>query len=122
MEFFVMVLLGLEQTHEQGVIHRNISSEHVYLATPHHLKLASHANNTYKRHYESIAKICYEGEHFYLCPTVANGHTEYTMASDMWALGMLLFEMASLWQKPFYAPCSKNFGHPFQQQEIDRGQ
>ena len=52
MELFVMVLLGLEQTHEQGVVHRSISSNHVYVYSGHHLKLASHANNTYKRYYE----------------------------------------------------------------------
>ncbi len=82
-------------------MHRNISSNHVFLGPPkksnlYNIALGGFANKILREEMEKMTKQKYSGEDFYLAPEVAVGGRPYTQASDRWALGMLLREMTSI--------------------------
>ena len=109
LKLFAMLALGMEETHTQGFVHRNLSSSHVYLDNDGHIaRLANHANITYK---ELMEKELYCNqfwcERFYLSPLAFAGE-KYGPKDDIWALGVLIIEMATLYHKPQYDPRGKN--------------
>jgi hypothetical protein len=59
-----MIILALEQTHEQGIFHRNISSAHIYIQEDGDVaKLANHINPLSLKRYHQ-----HPGEWYYLPP------------------------------------------------------
>ena len=53
----------------------------------------------------------YDGEKFYLCPSVAVHGQKYGASADVWALGIILYEMVSLNDKQDLKPyMSESFG------------
>jgi len=51
------------------------------------------------------------GEWFYLSPSVMKGK-KYGKEDDVWAVGILLIEMATFHNKPHYDPYDRKFGEP----------
>ena len=74
LRYFTMIALALEQTHHQGLLHRNISSGHIYLSLDNtSVKLGSHANVVLKEEEEERTGIAFCGEWHYLAPEVVAG-------------------------------------------------
>ena len=132
LKIFTMTALALEHIHNQGQVHRNLSSAHVLIDNESTLaKLLSQANIPYKRWREKRKYMSDEEdsvrrlstENFYISPDVASDHQEYTQADDVWALGMLLYEMTALHLKPTYrGNDSGPFGYPFSVKKIEAGE
>ncbi|HIB77752.1 MAG TPA: hypothetical protein EYO58_09105 [Flavobacteriales bacterium] len=100
MSLFAMILLGMEETHAQGQLHRNVSSAHVYLDKDSQIaRLGSHANTTFKEWWEKCYNKVFKGEWYYLSPLASEGK-KYAQEDDIWALGVLFAELATLQQKP----------------------
>ena len=100
MRLFSMILLAMEETHAQGQLHRNISSAHVYLDKDTQIaRLGSHANIYYKEWWEKKYDRAYEGEWYYLSPLASEGK-KYAQEDELWALGVLFAELATLHTKP----------------------
>lgn len=99
--YFAMVVLALEQTHEQEMFHQNISSAHIYIQDEGDVaKVANHANPSSLARYHQ-----HPGEWYYLPPEcMKHLHVEkkeHTEKQDVFSLGMLLLEMLS-GQKPHF--------------------
>ena len=83
------------------------------------MQLGSHANITYKQYKECKGKITpLESELYYLSPEVVAG-APYTQEADVWGLGILLYEMATLVAKPEYLPSGKMLGRVAQVMPVD---
>ena len=128
MRWFVQLLLGLAHVHSKAILHRDIKPGNVFLTKS--LKVVKIGDF-------GIAKALTErddladtqvGTPLYMSPELCQGKP-YTYASDVWALGCTVYEMASGGAKAFdapgwpqllvkivrndYAPLPSHFSRPF---------
>ena len=64
--------LALDETHHRGLIHRNVSSTHIYFDVPYRpgITLGGHANVSLKEALEIQFEKLFDGEEYYLAPEV----------------------------------------------------
>ena len=95
LSIFTSVALALENTHHCGDVHRNLRTEHIFFTANGEVKVGSFGNHRV---------MSYNGDHSdiptneprYMAPEMQAGHRKWTMPHDIWALGVVLFEMCSL--------------------------
>jgi len=94
MNWFVQICLGLNYIHSKRIMHRDLKVSNIFLT----------ANNIAKIGDFGISKVLQEvldftistvGTPFYMSPEVCQGRS-YTLKSDIWGLGCLLYELATL--------------------------
>ena len=98
--WFVQICLALEYVHSRRVIHRDLKTQNIFLT----------GNNTIKLGDFGISKVlettCANannvvGTPYYMAPEACQSEP-YTSKSDVWALGVILYELCTL-KKPFEA-------------------
>ena len=98
--YFVQVTDGIKHMHEARVMHRDIKPANIFLASNGTVKLGdlglgrAFSSQTY----EALSKV---GTPLYMSPEVLDGRG-YEWKSDIWSLGCLLYELATL-RSPFKA-------------------
>ena len=99
--------LTMEQVHSQGLlVHHSLTSSNILLAPDNSLAILHPAAAlTCKKYVENtfLGGKMYR-EHFYVCPNVVEGGKEYTQADDVFGIGALAYELATLVDKPTYNP------------------
>lgn len=96
--YFTQVCQGVCHMHEARVMHRDIKPANIFLAANGCVKLGdlglgrAFSSNTY----EALSKV---GTPLYMSPEVLDGRG-YEWKSDVWSLGCLLYELATL-RSPF---------------------
>ena len=93
-----MVALALDQYHSRGWTHGNISSRFVVIRDSTAL-LHGHMPDAFRSANAKEENTVFCGEHYYLSPEAFSGEN-YDIKADMWALGVLFQEMATLADKP----------------------
>ena len=97
---FVQICLALKHVHDRKVIHRDLKPQNIFLMQSGNAKLGDFG----------IAKVLSKtmeqartlvGTPYYLSPEVVEGQP-YSFASDIWAIGAVLYEMCAL-RPPFMA-------------------
>ena len=141
LQVFISLLLALESIHNQGLLHRNISSAHVYLTMDgekklilqekeeeeeqsnkeeekdkaelqfSNVRLAGQSSTQYKKAVEKFDQMHNICLEHYYLSPTT---TEYNKESDLYALGVLFLELATFAEKPTYSPYTytKEFGTP----------
>ena len=109
---FARLTLALEYTHREGITHRNISSAHVY-----DMRLGGHSSLTLRQAMEKRLKTKIYLEHYYLKDDKVE---KYERNADIYALGVLFLEAATLDQKPKYEPEERQMGSPCNKIEQNR--
>jgi serine/threonine protein kinase len=95
--YFAIVALAVEECHSVGLVHRNISSAHIYVSKDKKdVKLHNIQPACMKEIRERKFNDKYLGEHYYIAPEVHETISIYDKPADIWALGMLLFEMVKM--------------------------
>ena len=93
LEWFVQLAMGLQYVHGHQILHRDLKSQNVFLS-----------GGTVKLGDFGIVKVLdgsitsaqtFVGTPYYLSPEVCRSE-KYSYASDVWALGCILFEMCAL--------------------------
>ena len=98
--YFVQVCDGIRHMHEARIMHRDIKPANIFLASNGSVKLGdlglgrAFSSQTY----EALSKV---GTPLYMSPEVLDGRG-YEWKSDVWSLGCLLYELATL-RSPFKA-------------------
>ena len=98
--YFVQISDGIRHMHEARVMHRDIKPANIFLAANGSVKLGdlglgrAFSSQTY----EALSKV---GTPLYMSPEVLDGRG-YEWKSDIWSLGCLLYELATL-RSPFKA-------------------
>lgn len=100
LDWFVQISLAIKHLHDKKILHRDLKSQNIFLTSSGMIKLGDFG----------IAK-CLEctwqkavtmvGTPYYLSPEIVN-NKPYSFKSDIWSLGVLLYEMAAL-KMPFDA-------------------
>jgi serine/threonine protein kinase len=85
---FSQILEAMQYMHSEGIAHRDIKSENIFIAKDHRIKLgdfgfAIHAQTSQ----ENV------GSSYFMAPEICNGQLYNWMASDVFSLGVLLFFM-----------------------------
>ena len=96
LDFFQQITKGTDYIHDKKILHRDLKPSNIFLSSDQHLKIgdfgiakSQNNNNTI-----SMARTLV-GTVIYLAPEV-HGGIPYNEKADVWALGCILYELASL--------------------------
>ncbi|EPY28384.1 protein kinase [Strigomonas culicis] len=102
--YFVQVLLALHHIHKRRMIHRDVKSANLFLTSKGFMKLGDFG---FSQKYESTVSSetiagTFLGTPYYLSPEMWKG-TRYGKKADVWACGVVLYEMLMDGNRPFDA-------------------
>ena len=124
LDYFTQICLAIKHIHTKHIIHRDLKSQNIFLTKNNLVKLgdfgiAKNLSYTWQKAKTMI------GTPYYLSPEIVN-NKPYSFKSDIWSLGVLLYEMMAL-KMPFdanslpmltlkiikgnYAPLPQRFSH-----------
>ncbi len=98
LDYFTQICLAIKHIHDRKILHRDIKSQNIFLMKNNRVKLgdfgiAKCLNGTFEKAKTLI------GTPYYLSPEIINDKP-YDYKSDIWSLGILLYEMCAL-KMPF---------------------
>ena len=96
--YFIQLVLGVQALHRNNILHRDLKSANVFLASHNRLKIGDLGVAKLLRAQEAYAKTQI-GTPYYVSPELWK-NKPYNSKSDVWALGCLLYEMVEL-RPPF---------------------
>jgi serine/threonine protein kinase len=96
--WFVQLCLALKHMHDRKVLHRDIKTQNVFLTADHRVKLGDFGVCKTLAHTRAQARTQI-GTPYYLSPELCAGKA-YDYKSDVWSLGVLLYELLRL-KHPF---------------------
>jgi len=100
LEWFVQICFALIHVHDQRVLHRDMKTQNVFLMQTGQIKLGDFGIAKVLEASKLYAKTMV-GTPYYLSPEIIEGKP-YNYSSDMWSLGVVLYEMTTL-KHPFQA-------------------
>lgn len=91
---FIQILISIHYIHNNGIIHRDIKSANIFLSSGGLCKLGDFGFSIYEKDHEKYKNMqC--GTPYYMAPEIWKGNSG-DKSADMWALGVLLYEMIFL--------------------------
>ena len=105
---FVQILLGLFALEENGYMHQDIKSENILLKTQkidgeNYLNVKLSEIGFSRKLDKKIGSKTFFGTPYYLSPEVISYEEKYDMNSDVWSLGVVLYEMVTT-HLPWFQP------------------
>lgn len=98
LDVFCQVTMALQAVHQHRILHRDIKSHNVFLMKNMQVKLGDFGVSRVLSSTKSRAATII-GTPYYYSPEMCKGET-YDTKSDIWSLGVLLYEMCAL-EYPF---------------------
>ena len=98
-QYIVQIASALQFMHARRIMHRDIKPSNVFLTSARQVKLGDLGLGRFMSS-NTIQAFSEVGTPFYMSPEAISG-TGYSFASDIWALGCLLYELTTL-SSPFY--------------------
>ncbi|KAG8179992.1 hypothetical protein JTE90_007960 [Oedothorax gibbosus] len=93
-KWFIEISLALQYIHHKNILHRDLKSQNVFLTKSKVIKIGDFGISRVLKGPEELAKTAI-GTPYYISPEICQ-RKPYNYKSDIWALGCLLFEMATL--------------------------
>merc|ERR1719221_162820 len=103
--WFTQAILALKYIHDKHVLHRDLKSGNFFLSKAGNLKMGDFGIAKVLNSTQAVARTQI-GTPYYLSPEVCQDKP-YAWASDIWAMGIILFELCAL-QLPFGANSGQN--------------
>jgi len=95
------IVNGLDYLHQRKIVHRDLKSENIFIGDNQVPKLGDFGVATRLNSAQPMA-VSVVGTPLYLSPELCNGEP-YNTKSDIWAVGVLLYEVCSKGRLPFAA-------------------
>ena len=99
LDFFQQITKGTAYIHDKNILHRDLKPSNIFLSSGQHLKIGDFGIAKSQNNTMSMARSMV-GTDIYIAPEVF-GRIPYNEKADIWALGCILYELASL-QPAFY--------------------
>ena len=94
-DWFVQICLALKHLHDRKILHRDLKSQNIFLSGRKELiKLGDFGIARVLKHTNEHARTAI-GTPYYLSPEICEGKA-YNNKSDIWSLGVVLYEMCTL--------------------------
>ena len=100
LDWFTQICLALKHVHDRKIIHRDLKSSNIFLTKENTIKLGDFGIATVLTNTLQKASTIV-GSPYYLSPEIID-NKPYNMKTDIWSLGVILYELCSLTQ-PFNA-------------------
>jgi len=100
LDWFTQICLGLKHVHDRKILHRDLKSQNIFLTKTNLVKLGDFGIAKVLSGTQELAMTVI-GTPYYLSPELIDGKP-YNFKSDIWALGVLLYELCTL-HHPFDA-------------------
>lgn len=100
LRWFTQAALALKYMHDKHILHRDLKSQNLFLTSQDQLKVGDFGISKVLENTSAFAKTTI-GTPYYLSPEICM-ERPYSYASDMWALGCILYELVAL-RVPFDA-------------------
>ena len=91
---FTQICLAMKHCHDKKILHRDLKSQNIFLTKKGIVKLGDFGIARVLSNTRSKAKTVV-GTPYYLSPEIIKSEA-YSFKSDIWSLGVLLYEMAAL--------------------------
>ena len=103
LDWFTQICLALKHIHDRKILHRDLKSQNIFLSKNGLVKLGDFGIAKCLNYTLDKANT-YIGTPYYLSPEIVQ-NMDYSFKSDIWSLGVLLYEMICL-KVPFEATLS----------------
>eukprot|EP01022_Parablepharisma_sp_SALTPOND_P026542 TRINITY_DN64358_c6_g1_i1.p1 TRINITY_DN64358_c6_g1~~TRINITY_DN64358_c6_g1_i1.p1 ORF type:complete len:777 (-),score=149.79 TRINITY_DN64358_c6_g1_i1:12541-14871(-) len=101
LDWFTQICLGLKHVHDRKILHRDIKAQNVFLTSTNRCLLGDFGIAKILSNTKGFARTMV-GTPYYLSPEILESK-HYSFQSDIWSLGVLLYELCAL-KPPFDAP------------------
>lgn len=98
LDWFTQICLGMKHVHDRKILHRDIKCQNVFLTKQGIIKLGDFGIARVLSHTKEVSRSMV-GTPYYLSPEIIEGKP-YSFKSDIWSLGVMLYEMCAL-KPPF---------------------
>lgn len=95
------IMAGLSFLHQRKIVHRDLKSDNIFIGENHVPKVGDFGVATRLNSAQPMAMSCV-GTPLYLSPELCNGEP-YNTKTDMWAAGVLMYEVCAKGRLPFAA-------------------
>ena len=93
LNWFTQIVLAMKHVHDRKIIHRDIKSQNVFLTKSGMAKLGDFGVARVMNNTRDLAATVI-GTPYYLSPEIVQSNS-YDMKTDIWSLGVLLYEMCA---------------------------
>ena len=97
MEIFTQICLGIKHLHDGKVMHRDLKGQNIFLTSKGKVKIGDLGVSKVME--STLRARTQIGTPYYMSPELVKG-LPYTFKSDIWSLGVILYELCTL-QIPF---------------------
>jgi len=98
LNWFTQICLAIKHVHDRKILHRDLKSGNIFLTKNNHVKLGDFGIARVLDRTATMANTIV-GTPYYLSPEIIE-NKPYNFKSDIWSLGILLYEMCGL-KPPF---------------------